>query len=112
MRKADLEYIEMLLEPLRTAKDRHDESINASRRRGTELGERVTALERDRDAHSLTVEQAAHSVRSLLQIANRKLRAAEMIEPEEVPLTDPSAEGHTGPVSPAPTLTHKGRRVI
>jgi len=89
VRKQDTEWIEMVLEPLRTAKDRHNESINGVVRRLDDLATQVRDLERDRDSHSLTVEQAANSVRSLLQKAHRELRKAGALEEGEEPLGPP-----------------------
>ncbi len=108
MRKADAELLEMRLEPLQTARDRHNEAINSNTRRFEELQSRVTELERDRDAHSLTVAQAANSVRSLLQQANRKLRDARIIEdePEEVDTPPPETP------SSKTVRTHRGRMVL
>ena len=112
MRKGDLELLEVRLEPLQTARDRHDQDINEVKRQVKDLCERLDSVERDRTSFALTMDQAANSVRSLLQQANKRLRDARIIEPEEEVLTEAVPEGNTAPVSPAPRLTAKGRRII
>ena len=93
MRKSDIEYIEMLLSPLRATLDRHDGAINSLDRQGTDFLSRLSELERDRDANSLAVEQAVTSVRSLLQRANRKMReSGDLVDEDEPPPDSPLAE--------------------
>jgi len=92
MRKGDLELVEMHLEPLRSAKDRHDVEINSLERFCKELADRVKDLERDKEAHATSIAQGLASVRSMLQRSNRAARALE--EEEE--------EGEELPVDPAP----------
>ncbi len=111
MRKMDTEWVEMRLAPLFATQDRHNEQINAADRAVTDLESKVRDLERDRDAHALTVEQAANSVRSLLQQANRKLRQTGALPPEEPDLTDPPPESHGVEVLTSPRMAG-GRRVI
>ncbi len=111
MRKSDMEWVEMLLEPLRTAKDRLDVLANEASRKLADLQGQVRDLERDRDANSLAVEQACNSARSLLQQANRKLRAAKLIDEEEGTLDDPLPGSNALP-SPAVHRTASGRGVI
>ncbi len=110
MRKSDVEYVEMLLAPLRATQDRHNESINEVTRQTTDWHSKVADLERDRDAHSLSIEQAITSVRSLLQRANRKMResgdlADDTVPPEGSPLDEPGPEVHH-------VKTHGGRPVL
>jgi len=112
MRKGDIELLEARIEPHGISIDRHNEAINELKRNVRELIGRVDTLERDRTSFALTMDQAANSVRSLLQQANRKLRDARMLIDTEEPLTDPPLETNTTPVSPAPMPTHHGRRVI
>ncbi len=112
MRKGDMELLELRLEPLQIARDRHDQDINELKRHVKDLADRLDSVERDRASFALTMDQAANSVRSLLQQANRKLRDARMLVDTDEPLTDPTPETNTGPVSPAPLPTHRGRRVI
>jgi len=84
MRKADLELLEMYLEPLRTAKDRHDESINGVERTVRDLSTQVTEHLRDADSNDLAIKQALATVRSLIQRAHR-LTKAELGEEEDEP---------------------------
>jgi len=112
VRKQDIEWVEMMLEPLRTAKDRHNVEINEVARKLSDLATQVRDLERDRDSHSLTVEQAANSVRSLLQKAHRELRRAGALEEEEEPLDTQPREAHVGPEPGNIPVTAHGRRVI
>lgn len=104
MRKADLELIEVRLEPLQTARDRHNESINKNERNLSELTERVKDLERDREAHDTNIAQGLASIRSLLQRANRAARETGIIEEEE---TEPEEEKVDNP-APEP---HRARKV-
>ena len=71
---------------------------------------KVSDLERDRDSHSLTVEQAANSARSLLQQANRKLRTAKIIEDEEEPELEPVVDNQ--PPEVQRVRRHGGRLVL
>ncbi len=112
MRKQDTEWVEMMLEPLRTAKDRHNESINTVVRRLDDLATQVRDLERDRDSHSLTVEQAANSVRSLLQKAHRELRRVGALDEVDPDLDTPPVETHVRPEPGNVPVTAQGRRVI
>jgi len=84
--------MEVRLEPLQTARDRHESQINECIRGLKDLRDEVKDLARDRDSHSLTVDQAVASVRSLLQRANRKLRDANMMEEEQPPLGQPAVD--------------------
>lgn len=83
MRKGDLELLEIRFEPLQTARDRHNESINTNTRNLSELTDRVKDLERDGAGHALSIEQGLASIRSLLQRANRMAREQGIIEEEE-----------------------------
>lgn len=99
MRKADTEYVEMLLEPLRTAKDRHDESLRVLERTGKDLLDRVKDIERDKEAYSTGIEQGLASIRSLLQRANRAAREQGIIEDADEPtpgqlIDNPAPEPH------------------
>lgn len=82
MRKGDLELLEIRLEPLQTARDRHNESINSNTRNVSELTDRVRDLERDAAAHAVSIDQGLASIRSLLQRANRAAREQGIIEEE------------------------------
>ncbi len=84
MRKSDVELLEVRLEPLQTARDRHNESINANERQLRELAERVKDLERNGEAHATSIAQGLSSIRSLLQRANRAARDQGMVEEEGV----------------------------
>jgi len=92
MRKGDLEVVEIHLEPLRAAKDRHEADIGELKRHVAEMLDRVKDLERDKEAHSTSIAQGLASVRSMLTRANRAARAVEEVEEEEEEL----------PVDPAP----------
>lgn len=112
MRKADIEMLEVRLEPLQIARDRHESTINDLVRQLKDLANRMDAVERDRTSFALTMDQAANSVRSLLTQANRKLRDARMLVDTDEPLTEIPPETNTVASAPAPLPQHRGRRVI
>jgi len=84
MRKSDMELLEVRLEPLQIARDRHDADLGETRRSVVDLSARVKDLERDGDAHKTDIAQGLASIRSLLQRANRAAREQGIIEDEEV----------------------------
>ncbi len=110
VRKSDIEYVEMLLAPLRATADRHESSLNGVERATKEWGDRLGELERDRDANSLSVEQAITSVRSLLQRAHRKMRESGDLEPEPEPQGEPEVDN--GKPAPHAVRQHAGRFVL
>ncbi len=111
MRTADKEYLEMLLEPLRTAKDRHESEIHSINRAMEDVRTKVKDLKRDAGAHSTAIEQGLASIRSLLQRANRAARAQGIIEDDEPDLTSVPPDS-TVVSSPAPRRTATGRGII
>ncbi len=96
MRKADLELLEMHLEPLRTAKDRHNETLNELARRVTSLTDQVKDHLRDADANDLAIKQALATVRSLIQRAHRLERSE--ADPDEPP-PDPGVDNAPPPMN-------------
>ena len=110
LRKADTEFVEMLLSPLRITSERHQSEIGDLTKALAGVQGKVSDLERDRDAHSLTVEQAANSARSLLQQANRKLRTAKIIEDDEEPEPDPVVDNRQ--LDLQHVRRHNGRMIL
>jgi len=96
LRKADIEMLEVRLEPLQTARDRHESEINSMKRAMEEMRSKYKDLKRDRDAHSTSIEQGLASIRSLLQRANRAAREQGIIEddPEPQPIDNAAPAPH------------------
>lgn len=111
MRKADIELLEVRLEPLQTARDRHESEINSMKRATEEMRVSVKDLEKSTLIHDLAIEQGLASIRSLLQRANKKARETGIIE-DEPNLDTAPPESHTGPVSPVRPRQIGNRRVI
>lgn len=84
LRKADLELLDVHLEPLRTTRDRHEAEIKTLERDGKSLSEQLANHLRDADANDLAIKQALATVRSLIQRAHR-LSKEELGEEEEEP---------------------------
>ncbi len=84
MRKGDMEWVEMHLQPLRDTGQTLLEAVNKVARRLEVLEGRVKDMKRDHKANVLAVDQACNSARSLLQQANRAARAVKIIDEEEV----------------------------
>jgi len=92
MRKSDMELLEVRLEPLQTARDRHEADIGESRRATADLLERVKDLERNEEVHKTEIAQGLASIRSLLQRANRAAREVGIIEDDEVANPTPEVQ--------------------
>jgi len=91
VRQADLELIEQHLEPLRTAKDRHEATLNTLLKSISKIRAQVKDLKRDRGAHSTSIEQGLASIRSLLTRANRAAREQGIIEEDpELDVSEPA----------------------
>jgi len=95
VRTADLEMLEIRLEPLQTARDRHEKEISSNSRAIKKATMKLKDLQRDASAHTLSIEQGLASIRSLLQRANRAAREQGIITdddppPVETPLDNPS----------------------
>jgi len=93
VRQADLELIETHLEPLRTAKDRHEATIGTLLESVRKMRAQIKDLKRDRGAHSTSIEQGLASIRSLLTRANRAAREQGIIEEEtelDIPAPNPN----------------------
>jgi len=88
MRKADLELLEVRLEPLQTARDRIDEAMRLTVAQLNEVRDKVRDLERNEEIHKTEIAQGLASIRSLLQRANRAARDVGIIEDDEL---DPPA---------------------
>jgi len=99
LRKPDIEMLEVRLEPLQTARDRHNEAIHTNVRHIQEIRDRVGELEKMGDINGLAIEQGLASIRSLLQRANRAAREQGIIEddddlPVETAVDNPGPEPH------------------
>lgn len=92
MRKADLELIEMNLEPLRTARDRMENRINSLEGITVEQLERIKDLERGKDANDTAIAQGLASVRSMLQRNDKLSRKLDAAEEEETPPGMPAVD--------------------
>ena len=90
MRKSDLELLEVRLEPLQTARDRHEGTIAGNFRAIAELVVRVKELERSEEMHKTEIAQGLASIRSLLQRANRAAREQGIIEDDAVAEPEPA----------------------
>jgi len=114
MRKSDMEMLEMRLEPLQTARDRHNETINTLGRQLADLTTQVKDLVRDGQAHDLTIKQGLASVRSLLQRAHRLERSQADEDAER--LDDPEPAVNVAPtrddIIRAARSRHAGRRML
>ncbi len=108
MRKGDLELLEVRLEPLQTARDRHESNINSLLRTIDELRQRVKDLERNEEIHKTEIAQGLASIRSLLQRANRAAREQGIIEEDEIDTTPPP--GHVGTAPPTGDQLHADLR--
>lgn len=97
MRQADLELIETHLEPLRTAKDRHEATLNTLLKSVSKIRAQIKDLKRDRGAHSTSIEQGLASIRSLLTRANRAAREQGIIN--EDPELDTAAVEPNVPIT-------------
>ena len=84
MRKSDLELLEVRLEPLQTARDRHESDLGTLHRAVAGLIDQVKDLERNEEIHKTEIAQGLASIRSLLQRANRAAREQGIIEESEV----------------------------
>ncbi len=84
MRKGDMEWVEMHLQPLRDTIQTLHESYNKAMRHIDLLEKRTKDMKRDHKANVLAVDQACNSARSLLQQANRAARAVKIIDDDEV----------------------------
>ncbi len=101
MRKSDLELLEMRLEPLQAARDRLTTDLGTVTRAVAELSERVKDMERNTEAHGLSIDQGLASIRSLLQRANRAAREQGIIDDDdEAPPVD----------NPAPAVNNRPTR--
>lgn len=92
MRKADIEMLEVRLEPLQTARDRHESEINSTKRATEELRTDVKELKQGAIIHDLAIEQGLASIRSLLQRANKKARETQIIDDDEPPNGIPAVD--------------------
>ncbi len=88
MRKSDLELLEVRLEPLQTARDRHESEIGRALRGLDDLLTRVKDLERDGEAHKTDIAQGLASIRSLLQRANRAAREQGILDDDHQQVVD------------------------
>ncbi len=111
MRKSDMEWVEMHLQPLRVALDRLEQEYNRLNQEGKVLASKVKDVKRDHKASALAVDQACNSARSLLQQANRRMREAKIIDDDEE-LDAAPAETNIDPVSPVRPRVAGNRRVI
>jgi len=109
VRKADIEMLEVRLEPLQTARDRHESEINSIKRASEECRERIKDLERDKEGFATSIEQGLASIRSLLQRANRAAREQKIIEDDD---DGPPGELVDNPNSQPHTVRHQGTRLI
>ncbi len=100
MRKGDLELLELRLEPLQAARDRHESNINSLLRTIDELRQRVKDLERNEEIHKTEIAQGLASIRSLLQRANRAAREQGIIEDDELEPVDNPAPVVNAPSTP------------
>ena len=108
MRKADLELLEMHLQPLRTTVDRLQSEVNGGQRALKDLTEEVTNHLRDADSNDLAIKQSLATVRSLIQRAHR-LSKAELGEEEEEP--EPTIDAEPPPANVEDYKTAVRRRV-
>ncbi len=83
MRKGDMEWVEMHLQPLRDTIQTLHESYNKAMRHIDLLEKRTKDMKRDHKANVLAVDQACNSARSLLQQANRAARAVKILDDDE-----------------------------
>ncbi len=91
MRKGDMEWVEMHLEPLTNRITSLVESHNKLARHVEVLEKRTKDMKRDHKANVLAVDQACNSARSLLQQANRRMKEAKIIpDDEEVAEPEPA----------------------
>lgn len=111
MRKGDLELLEVRLEPLQIARDRHDTELLSIERAITELRDQVSGLVKGQTIQDLGIEQGLASIRSLLQRANRAAREQGIIANDDE-LDTPSVETHNETVSPVRVRQAGNRRVI
>ncbi len=88
MRKGDMEWVELHLQPLRDSILTLNEAQNKAMRHIDLLEKRTKDMKRDHKANVLAVDQACNSARSLLQQANRAARAVKIIDEDEV-VADP-----------------------
>ncbi len=84
MRKGDMEWVELHLQPLRDTILTLNEGLNKAMRHIDLLEKRTKDMKRDHKANVLAVDQACNSARSLLQQANRAARAVKIIDEDEV----------------------------
>jgi len=111
MRKGDLELIEVRLEPLQTARDRHESEINSIKRATEELRGQVKDLMKGQTIQDLGIEQGLASIRSLLQRANRKAREQGIIDNDDE-VDNAPLDTQVGAVSPVRPRMAGNRRVI
>ncbi len=115
MRKADLELLEMRLEPHSRSIERHESEISALRRGGSGLQDRVKDLERNEEVHKLEIAQGLASIRSLLQRANKLSREIGIIEGEDE-LAEPTPAVNTAKTTDdivrAARAKHPGRALL
>jgi len=115
VRKADLELLEVRLEPLQAARDRLTTDLGELRRTVVDLVVQVKDLVRDGEAHKTDIAQGLASIRSLLQRANRAAREQGIIEDDELDLpVDPVhvAVPTVDDVTRAARAKHSGRTVL
>ncbi len=94
MRKGDMEWVELHLQPLRDTILTLNEALNKAVRHIDLLEKRTKDMKRDHKANVLAVDQACNSARSLLQQANRAARAVKIIDDDE-PVADSIPEVNT-----------------
>ncbi len=98
MRKGDMEWVELHLQPLRDTILTLNEGLNKAVRHIDLLEKRTKDMKRDHKANVLAVDQACNSARSLLQQANRAARAVKIIDEDE-PVADSGPLVNTAPTA-------------
>ena len=115
MRKADLEMLEVRLEPLQTARDRLEADLGEMRRALREVVDQVKDLQRNEQTHATEIAQGLASIRSLLQRANRAAREQGIIE-DEPPIDEPgepvNVESHHDHALSRARTANPGRKVL
>ncbi len=94
MRKGDMEWVELHLQPLRDTILTLNGALNKAVRHIDSLEKRTKDMKRDHKANVLAVDQACNSARSLLQQANRAAKAVKIIDDDE-PVAEPIPEVNT-----------------